>query len=186
MNFFAVGDSITTTSIDELDAEGWLGHLADSITNGLESPTRIARGGADIFEIQDYIDADLSSRPTQPHKICILIGANDVEDSHGWPQDETTWKADYQYVIDALHTKYSSAPIYLGKSYRNDAIKLTRLTTLNGWIDDLVSTNSVFCYAGVNSYDVFYGHSEYMADEVHPNHNGCVALASAWKTLLDY
>lgn len=185
-----VGDSITTTSIDTTDSKGWVGHLVDAITtagtNAAEQPTRIAHGGADVFDMQSMIDNDLHFRPLLPHRICVLIGANDVVDSHGYPQDKVTWKTSFQYVINALHTAYPAATIYLGKSYRSGAGYVSRFATIGSWIDELITENKTFCLAGVNSYDVLDGHAEYMSDEVHPNHDGCVALGNAWKTLLGY
>jgi lysophospholipase L1-like esterase len=181
---FGIGDSITTTSVDTVDAKGWVGHLVDAIgTGAAEQPLRIARGGADIYEISDFIVSDLSWRTLTPHKVCILIGANDIEDSHGWPQDEAVWKAAYQNVIDVLHAKWSSAKIYLGKSFRDGAREESNMVTIHAWIDDLVAANPGLCYAGINTTLILNDHPE-LHDGVHPNHDGCVAIGNAWKALL--
>jgi lysophospholipase L1-like esterase len=192
IGLFAVGDSITTTSIDATDNKGWPLHLVDVVRtatglNVAEQPTRIARGGCDVAEMASVIDAELgySYRNKAATKIMVYLGANDITDSHGWPLNETTWKTNYRYILNALHTKWATTPIYIGKSYRNDAIMLTRLAILSGWIDDLVAEQAYY-HAGLDGRDVFTGHPELLADEVHPNHDGCVAMGNAWKTIIGY
>ena len=172
------------------DTKGWLGHLVDSITNdppaeefALEAPSRYAAGGATITDIKIVIDAQLAQRTDTPEIVMVYMGANDTVDPYYSGLSEAGWKADYQYVIDALHTKWPSAKIYLGKSWRLGYA--SRFAVINAWIDDLIAANSSFCYLGLDGQPILSGHAE-LYDGVHPNHDGCVALAAGWKPLLDY
>lgn len=192
MNIFPIGDSITVGATDEVTAVGYpllLCNAASYGTKGFwqESPARYANGGYDILDVQNGIDAALTARSTTPTHVLILIGSNDIADLHWGLFNETTWKADYQYVIDAIHTKWANAKIYLGKSYRDGDGYIVKLETLAGWIDDLVAANPGVCFAGIDSRTIYTGNeATLLVDDVHPNHAGFIAMADAWKTILGY
>lgn len=80
------------------------------------------------------------------------IGVNDWYT--GMP-NETTWKTNYQTIIDALHTKWASVKIYITKPWnRNhdaDAI------TMAGWIDDLITANPLVLYEADDESDWLKG-----------------------------
>jgi len=190
---FPIGDSITVGATDEVTGTGYPIILVSSIaldTKGYwaESPTRFASGGWTVQTVKDGIDAALAARSTTPDHILIYLGANDCVNPNWSDFDETLWKANYNYILAACHTKWPGAKIYLGKSYRYAAD--ANLATLAGWIDDLVLENSTFCYAGVDGWAIFDGHPELRAldgaDPTHPNHAGFIALANGNKVILGY
>lgn len=196
---FAIGDSITAGATDEVTGLGYppiLAELMAASTRGhwREITPRAGHGGYDILDIQNVIDTDLAATSGTPTHVLILLGANDIATAH-WPTfTEATWKADYQYCIDAVHTKWSSAIIYLCKSYRaGNEPNPSRLTTLAGWIDDLVMANPGVCVAGSDLRDIFTGHQSaayggaepyYLVDDVHPNHLGFTLLAQTVHSLI--
>jgi lysophospholipase L1-like esterase len=112
----AIGDSITAGNFDEVDSLGWPTHLVvnmRTLTGGLwrELPARYAVGGLTTAAAAAGIDAQLASRTDTPYYVLILLGANDLS------AVEADWKTNYRYILDAVHTKWSAAKIYCGKSY---------------------------------------------------------------------
>jgi hypothetical protein len=105
----------------------------------------IAVGGQTVATMKLRVDADLAAAEGTPTRIASNLGANDL--ISGIPA-EATWKTNYQYIIDAFHTKWADAKIYLAKPWvRNyDANALT----MAGWIDDLVTANSGVVFVGHN------------------------------------
>ena len=98
-----------------------------------------------------------------------------------------------EVVIDAVHTKWSSAKIYLGKSYRAGTYT-TQFETIAGWIDDLVAANPGVVFSGLDSRNFYTGHQSaayggsepyLLVDDVHPNHAGFVVMAAAWQTAMN-
>lgn len=193
---FAIGDSITAGGTDEVTGLGYPPLLTDLMaiqTHGYwrEITPRGGHGGYDMLDIADVIDADLAATSGTATHVLILLGANDVVDTadHWQSFNETTWKAAAQAVIDAVHTKWSGARIYLGKSYRAGTYT-TEFDAIAGWIDDLVADNPGVCYAGIDSRTFFTGHQAaayggsepyLLVDDVHPNHAGFVVMAPAWQ-----
>lgn len=175
---------------DEITGVGYPVILNDSIatqTKGFwqESVPRDGHGGFGILDTKAGIDASIAAVTITPGHILILLGANDVAPAHWALFNEATWKAAYQYVIDACHAKWSSAKIYLGKSFRTGYE--VNLITVAGWIDDLVSSNPGVCFAGIDSRTFYDGHeAELLIDDVHPNHAGFIVMAAAWKAAMGY
>ena len=89
------------------------------------------------------IDDQLSTIPDdmQQDYIFLNFGPNDWKVTM---PDETTWKTQYQYIIDACHTKFPTAIIYITKPWQRghdaDAV------TMGGWIDDLIAANSTIMF----------------------------------------
>jgi lysophospholipase L1-like esterase len=181
---FAIGDSITVGATDEVTGQGYPPLLTAGIaaaTKGYwyEITTRAGHGGYDVLDENGVIAADLAATTGTPTYVMILLGANDVVDTadHWASFNETTWKAAYQSIIDAIHAKWSGARIYLCKSYRQGALYASRFVTLAGWIDDLVAANPGVCYAGIDTRNIFVGNeATLLVDDVHPNHAGFVEM----------
>jgi len=184
---YPVGDSVTAGGTDETGGGGYPIILTNDLSAETKAYwseiTRYAVGGYAVADIKAGIDADLAGKSGTPTDVLILLGTNDVTAEHGWPIAEATWKADYNYILDAIHTTYNSAKIYLGYCYRSGY--LTELTTLAGWINDMLAERD-YCYAGIDAYALYDGHPELLSDGLHPNYAGFVVMAAAWKTILGY
>jgi lysophospholipase L1-like esterase len=91
------------------------------------------------------IDSVLATVYAPPEFILINLGVNDW---YGGMPDKTTWENNYQYIINALHTKWQSIKIYITKPWnRNND---TNATTVAGWIDELIAANSGVLYEADN------------------------------------
>jgi hypothetical protein len=95
--------------------------------------------GYSIYQIASIIDGVISPYRYYQHYALINLGVN------GMPtQEETATKTYYQYIIDALHTKWPAIKIYLTKPWMRGYD--TESTTLAGWIDDLIAANPGVCF----------------------------------------
>jgi lysophospholipase L1-like esterase len=191
-SIFFVGDSITVGA-NCVEDGGYVTktiNLLNQRSAGLwyEKPIRIARGGKSTWELAGFIDDDLASRSDIPDFVFLYSGANDM-----WPPPyngsvfidatwETSWKAAYTYIIEAIHTKYPSALQFIGKSYRCDpltgAVNTWFPQYIYPWTDDLVSSIS-YLRAGIEGYTILQtGFPESMGgDSVHPACAGHALLA---------
>jgi lysophospholipase L1-like esterase len=145
----------------------------------VERPARIAGSGTTVTYWRANIDAALVSTTLHtPHYILWNLGANDNADN------EAGWKADAQYIIDAFHTKWTSAKIYFMRIWERSNPNLTAFAT---WYADLVAANPGVCFLGPDER-VFLENGDDGAslttDGTHPNHAGYIATAQAWKTAL--
>lgn len=114
-----------------------------------ELPRNWAISGRSVADVKSSIDSWLTYHvydATRTYLFLINLGANDIEsDGHPAP-DETTWKSNYQYIIDALTAKFTGCKIILSKPWERSANN-NSLTTA-GYIDDLVAANPGVVYAG--------------------------------------
>lgn len=183
-SIFAIGDSITDAAADTAETYpncGWPVHLAQALQTAtgqawFEAPFRYAVAGKDVAYIAANIAGALASRSDTPTYILILLGTNDITAEHGWPLAEAEWKANYRAILDALHGKWSGAEIYLCTSYRYGSE--AGIATLKSWMADLVAEHPTYLFAGADIGDVLDGHPELLADGLHPNHDGHVAIAN--------
>jgi lysophospholipase L1-like esterase len=163
---------------------GWPGHLVEAMQTAtsqewFELPVRYAVGGNTVERTKDNIDGILGSRSDTPTYTLILLGANDP-----WVTEnltEASFKADYRTVLDAIRAKWTTRPIYLGKSWREGS--QATMDMVNGWIDDLIAEHPSYLFNAYDSYNVLDGHAE-LSDGVHPNHAGCIAMADEWTSVL--
>lgn len=143
----------------------------------------LSLGGRTVATGADEIDAELDASSISPQYVLANLGANDV--SLGLPT-EATWKADYQYILDAIHTKWPSAKIYMMRPWRQTYD--TECNTLAGWIADLVAANS-YCYTGPDER-VFLENGDdgatYTRDGIHPNAAGYALTAAQWQSAIGY
>jgi lysophospholipase L1-like esterase len=129
------------------------------------------------------IDAKLATYTgtKAPDYILYNMGSNDLPSLPA----EATWKADTQYILDAMHTKWSTTTIYMAKINRTDSDYSAQLTSLNSWIDDLVTLND-FVSAGHNETTWMSAGQGTTTDGIHPNTAGYAELVAQWKTVLGY
>jgi lysophospholipase L1-like esterase len=116
--------------------------------------------------------------------VFINLGVNDW--GGGLP-NETTWKANYQTIIDAVVAKWPTAKIYIAKPW--DRGYTSSATTMAGWIDDLISANSGVVYAGHNESVWLKGADDgatMTSDGIHYSAAGNTECAAQWETVLGY
>lgn len=105
--------------------------------------TAVAQSGATVEIMAGAIAEKLAAVTTgsADHIFCNL-GVNDV--IAGLPA-EATWKANYLTILDAMHSKWPNATMYITKPWtRGEA---TDCDTLAGWIDAIVAARD-FAAAG--------------------------------------
>lgn len=93
-----------------------------------------------------WIDTYLSTVTPEPPVVLCNVGVNDL--TGGLPV-EATWKTNYEYIIDAILTKWPSVIVYIAKPWRRGYA--ADCNTLAGWIDDIIAD-----YSG----EVLVGHDE--------------------------
>ena len=139
--------------------------------------------GATVASTAAAIDTILAGQGVERLKyVLINLGVND-----GSSPNEATWKTNYQYIIDAVHTKWSEAKIYLAKPWKLNCDSTA--VTMAGWIDDLITANSGVCYEGHNEYVWLKGADDgatYTSDGTHYSDAGKAETVNQWMTALGY
>jgi hypothetical protein len=120
----------------------------------------------------------------EPEAVLIDLGVNDWTPAM---PDETTWKANYQYIIDAIHTKYVNSRIYIAKVWTrfNDV----KAATMAGWIDDLITANGGVVILGHDEQVWLKGDDDgatMTTDGVHYSVAGYTECMNQWLTILGY
>jgi len=142
------------------------GHTyADTINKGV--------GGSTVAIWAGTIDAVLATVPWVQKSVLINLGVNDI--AAGLPS-ETAWKASYQYIIDAIHTKYPSAKIYLTTPWMRG--QAAGVALVAGYISDLITANTGVCFAGDDERGWYEGGDDgatMTIDGVHPSVAGNAA-----------
>lgn len=162
--------------------------------NALDNPDKIwfeneprgwAVGGATAASIKAGIDANIALHASVTgltrSVFLVNIGANDMGAT------ESQWKADYQYIIDALVAKWPDAEIFLAKPWRRGYA--TECTALAGWIDALVAANPTTCFLGHDERVWLEGGNDgttMTTDGIHYSAAGQAECANQWKTILGY
>lgn len=142
-----------------------------------ESPTRIVHGGYNVAELQAAVDADISAiSGVVPDYILVNAGVNDTTVLPA----EATWKSNYGYILDALHTKWPGAWIGCAKQFVTG--NEVNCVTLNGWLDTVSSARS-WAVVAFDEGDFLPGN---MADSTHPNRAGYILTAAAWQSAMGY
>ncbi|RPJ29462.1 MAG: SGNH/GDSL hydrolase family protein [Chloroflexi bacterium] len=190
-----IGDSITAAATDEEGTGGHIGILITDLRSERgeyinELPTKLATGGWTLLQVHSGLAAWLAGYSGEdPAYILFEIGANDITDTYwgtaGYTESE--WKATLGSDLDAIHTAFPATKVYLAKTFRDGATELSRIATLWTWQQAVIAARSSFCFEGIDNVPIFTGHPELMDGGVmgvHPNHDGYVLKAAAWKTLL--
>lgn len=172
-DILSFGDSVTVGASDPYGGYVYyLNGIMNSEVDGTWTSTNKGEGSNTIVNEATEIDARLAGTAT-PVFITLLFGQND----QFYNYTETQWKTAYRYVLDAIHTAHSSAPIYLGLGGNSGYC----LSTLLPWMNDLLAERPSYCFMGINQPVLFAGHiAEYMEGSAHPNTAGHLVLARAW------
>jgi lysophospholipase L1-like esterase len=140
----------------------------------LEKPARIATGGITVVATAAAIDAALATRTDVPEVIWIDLGINDYGVT-----SEADFKSNYLYIIDACHTKWPNARIFLDQVYKD----ILDTTAMNAWIAFIASERSSFVQLGTD--ERIYGPGN-TTDGVHFTNYGYKLKADAILTVLGY
>jgi len=143
-----------------------------------------AIGSATVNTIKSSIDSNIALHSQPNCNACLInLGVNDQTDVV-----EANWKADYQYIIDALLVKWPGTKIYLVKPWSRgrDAF----YDTMAGWIDDLIAANPGTCFAGHDARVWLKGADDgatMTSDGIHYSIDaGQAECAAQWLTILGY
>lgn len=176
-----IGDSKTTLNYPNY----WQDYLRLSWEIETKKPLhvdKIATAGWKISDIKGAIDAGLAALTTTPSYIFINEGVNET----ALTAIESSYKSDYQYVLDAIHTKFPTAQIRMSNVWKRNW-DVTVNANVNQWIDDLVALNSSFCTAG-DDERVWLENGDdgatYTTDGVHYNAAGATEKAAQLVTIL--
>jgi lysophospholipase L1-like esterase len=180
INVLPYGDS-KTVDATTFKTDSYPQYLCRAI-GASETPTRIATGGQSTAAARAVIDARLASAVGTPNYILYNLGANDVT---AMPA-QATWEADTAYILDAMHTKWPSAHVYLMRPWRRTF--LTECNTLATWQLNVLATRSAWAHVGPDER-VFLENGDdgarYTSDGVHPRiQEGYVYTAAQWKIAL--
>lgn len=160
-----------------------MSQLLNEEANCVHFGINVGVAGATVASTKAAIDTILTGQSVARLKYALInLGVND-----GSSPDETTWKTNYQYIIDAVHTKWSEAKIYIAKPWKlnTDA----KAITMAGWIDDLITANSGVCYEGHNEYVWLKGTDNgatYTSDGTHYSDAGKIEVINQWMAALGY
>lgn len=139
VEILTVGDSKTSLG-------GWQTRLleyATAKTGSAWSHNTISGSGWTTSQVQGLIDAQLAATAAiAPDYVLYNLGINDIS---GDLPDETTWKANVQYIWDAIFTKYPATVMRVMRVW--SVTRAVNAVTLNGWMDDLIALNER-AYAG--------------------------------------
>lgn len=116
-----------------------------------ELPRNWAVSGRSVADVKSSIDSWITAHTYNAERnYCFLInlGANDIESDGSPAPDETTWKTNYQYIIDALVAAFPGCKIILSKP--SEIYADNNSATVAGYIDDLITANPGVCYEGDN------------------------------------
>lgn len=143
----------------------------------------LARGSTTVALMQDAVDADLALMGTPaPTYILLNLGVNDI--ALGLPA-EGAWNADLAYILDAFHTKWPSARVYVVKPwYRAGAASCD---TVAARIDAVLATRSSWAFVGHDERVWLEGGDDgatMTTDGVHYSSVGAAECARQWRTIL--
>ena len=211
------GDSKTASTVNAgMSWSGFPPFFADSFPALVESPTRIAAGGTTVrdwatdqgtngvlyatYGAGRPIDLALAAAVGTPNYILCNLGVNDTRyeegtahsgATHGGPFDFATWITNYEYILDAFHTKWPNAQIYIMRPWCATADVPTRPADF-GTMDDtsipaIIAARSSFCFLGPDERGFLQGSDNgatYTIDGVHPTPGGYQLTASQWKNMM--
>ncbi len=177
-DILSFGDSVTVGANDPNGGYVvYLRAIMNAEAGGVWTATNKSEGSNTIVKEAGKIDGRLVGTIT-PRFVTLLFGQNDQWYSY----TESAWKTAYRYILDAIHTKHPTTPIYLGLG----SYSMNAMDTFWQYMLDLVAERPAYCFMGISQPVLFEGHIlEYMCGESsHPCTPGHLALARAWADML--
>lgn len=180
INVMPYGDSKTNDS-SGFKTDKWPQYFCRAV-GASETPTRIAVSGQSTAAAKIAIDAALAAAVGTPNYILYNLGANDVV---AMPA-QATWETNTAYILDAMHTKWPSAQIYLMRVWIR--AQLANCNTLATWQGNVLATRSAWAHVGPDER-IFLENGDdgarYTSDGTHPRvQEGYILTAAQWKTAL--
>lgn len=185
---FAYGDSYTYgTGDDTPPAAGQGGYqpiliasLVASTNRGWsEVPSRVGKGGYTAAALKADVDADLAARNgVTPDYILVDVGQNDLASM----PTKAAWVANVGYILDAMHTKWPTAQIYVARVY-SAGYPAETATIDDDWIPTVLSTRTGWASLGIDRRTVLNSPGDLDGSE-HPTRQGYTKMAAAWKVVL--
>jgi lysophospholipase L1-like esterase len=144
-------------------------------------PTGLAHGGYTTAGYRASIDADLAATSGTPNYVLINIGANDV----GSAMVEATVKANWDYILDAIHAKWPNAWVGCMRVWRRGF--LSNCNLFDGWLATEIAARSSWAHLGPDER-VFLENGDdgatYTAEGIHPNSAGYALTATQWVSVI--
>lgn len=146
-----------------------------------EYPCRIAVSGRTVASAYAAVDAELADKEGAPDYVLWNLGVNDAVTAG----DESTWKTQVQYIIDAMVSRWPNVSIYIMRVwYRSNP---TKTAMINGWYDDIVAANPTTCFDGPDE-SVWLENGDngvtYTTDGTHYSAAGQAECAAQWISVL--
>jgi len=174
VNCLLIGDSKTYR-------DGWQTPFCTAMTPGTWVTTNHGISGITTVEMRAQIDTILAGISTNHEYVFLNLGTNDITDM---PANGDVWKADYQYILDAVAAKMLTRRIYISKPGRRYSEANKAL--IAGWIDDLVTANP-HCAHGDNE-QIWVENGDdgitYTDDGIHYNAAGMAEKAAQLSTIV--
>lgn len=187
-NILIVGDSKATAATG---VKSWRTMLRDGLyipsqTNWTESPTAIGITGISTATMATLVDGHIAAMSTTPDVILYNLGANDVS-----IPITAQWPIDTNYILDAYHTAFPFAKIYLAKVWRQDTGGIAaRIATINNYIDTAVLPGrTAWLAVGMDEGTYLPGSDDgatYTEDGIHYSSAGAMLVAQNWQTGMGY
>lgn len=171
-----IGDSQTSANSLSFELAKAL-HDADPTTHWREEPAKIVGASWTMADAVAGIDAALAAVTGYVDEVLVNLGGYDLASM----PDETSYKADLVYFLEAIHAKWGTANIRV--AYPWQPTYDTEAGTLGGWNDDVQAiraTTTLDTLVGIDIQTAIEGKTS----GVNPTAAGTAAIAAAWAALL--
>lgn len=146
-----------------------------------------AVSGYDVASLKSVIDAQIARHTVhsdaERNVFLVNIGVNDDD----YDINKAQWMSNYQYIIDAIKTKWSDAEIFLATPWhRNHSWALDSIAV---WIGTIIDNNPGSCFAGHDERIWLEGGDDGATmtyDGWHYTDAGEAECANQWKTILGH
>lgn len=179
---WAVGDSKTALENYYPAVTGYTYYASKWLEANLERgayprPTPVGHSTFTTLQLKNIIDADLAATVGTPDFVILNIGVNDAL---GAMPLQAAFETNYAYILDAIHTKWASAPVLVAKpGCRGQAADCT---TIAGWIDNVIASRA-WASVGADEQIILEGGDDYTTrttDGTHQNALGNQAMGEAY------
>lgn len=144
-----------------------------------------AVGGVTTATVASQIDAFLADKTAQPYwprAVLVNLGSNDFQGIEAGTITQAAWEADMGHILDALHTAWPDAVIFLMRPvwYRYE----TSFNPYNDtWIPSVLSPRASWAFEGPDER-TFLVEGVNMTDGTHPNASGYSETENQWLTAI--
>lgn len=131
--------------------------------------------------IQSYLDGFVEVEKV-PESVLINLGSNDLVYINGGSVNQASWTANMGTILDAVHTKWPTANVYLMRVYNSDWP--TEQTALDDtYIPAVLVGRTAWAFVGPDERTFLPGN---VSDNTHPNATGYDLTAAEWQTVMGY